>query len=100
MATRLNKTIKRVTESIVFERGKTRQIVVSIEPTRDGSSIGLKLLGNRDTYRIGTQSVLNMAIRHHQDKIERRTKAIMKAEGINQRSARARARKELAKELR
>lgn len=100
MATKLNKTIKRETESTVFERSQNRNIIVSVEPTRNGAVIGVKIKGYRDVYKIGVGSVYTIAVNNHLAKIERRAKQIMKAEGISMRSAKARAKAECNKELR
>ena len=96
----LTKRISRETSATVFEQSKTRNLIVSIEPAgKNGSVIGLRAKGSRLTYRIAVNSVYNQAIRHHMDKIERRTKALRK-EGYPARKAASLARKELDAELR
>ena len=98
--TDLNKPIARKTSETRFEKSQLRNIVVSIEPAgRDGAVIGLRLAGTRQTYRIGVQSAYNAAVMHHIDKIAKETKRLCKAEGIPMRSAKAKARKEIAKHL-
>jgi hypothetical protein len=97
---KLNKTVKRETDATVFERSKLRNIIVSIEPTRDGALIGLRQKGNRDTYRLPVGSLYVRAVENHLAKIERKAKQIAKAEGKTIRAARAAARVELKKDLR
>lgn len=99
--TDLTKPIKRKTPVETFDRGKYRPLVVTIEPAgHDNAVIGVRISGTRDTYRLGIQTILNMAIRKHQDDIQRKAKRIEKEEGLSKRSALAAARRELAKELR
>lgn len=98
--TDLTKPVKRKTAATVFDQAKAKAIVVSLEPTRTGASIGLKIAGSRDTYRLSVNTVFNIAVRHHQDETERLARKINKNDGVPMRSARARARKEMAKELR
>lgn len=97
--TELTKKISRNTTATVFEQSKTRNLIVSIEPTgRAGAVIGVRAKGSRSTYRISVNSVYNLAIRHHLDKIDRRTKALRK-EGYPARKAASMARKEIDAEL-
>lgn len=98
--TELTKPIKRVTAEERREAGATRRLVVSVEPSgRTGAVVGVRLQGTRQTYRIGVQSIYNIAVQHHLQKIEKLAKRLHKEEKLPMRSARARARKELAKEL-
>jgi hypothetical protein len=97
--TELTKKISRNTAATVFEQSKTRNLIVSIEPTgRHGAVIGIRAKGSRNTYRIAVNSVYNFAIRNHLEKIERRTKALKK-EGYPARKAASMAKKELEAEL-
>jgi hypothetical protein len=100
MPTKLNKIISRETDASVFDSGKYKDIIVSVEPARDGALIGFRLKGTRDTFRLPVGSLFTRAVDHHIAKIERRAKQINKDEKVPLRSARTRARKELAKELR
>ncbi len=97
--TELTKPIKRETPATVFERSQSRNLIVSIEPAgRDGAVIGVRVKGTRQTYRVGVNSVYNLAVQLHVSRIEKRAKALRK-EGVPARSAKARARKEIDKEL-
>lgn len=97
--TELTKKVSRNTRATVFEQSKTRNLIVSIEPTdRAGAAIGIRAKGSRNTYRISVNSVYNLAIRNHLEKIERRTKALKK-EGYPARKAASMARKEIDAEL-
>lgn len=97
--TDLTKPIKRVTPATVFEKSRNRKLIVSIEPAgRDGAIVGVRVQGTRQTYRVGVNSIYNLAVQHHLNKIERKVKALKK-EGVPLRSARAQARKEIDKEL-
>jgi hypothetical protein len=100
MSSPLNKPIRRETSATVFDRSQLRNLIVSIEPAgREGATIGLRLKGGRRTYRIGVNSVYNAAINLHLQRIERKTKELMKHEGLKRRSALARATREMEKEL-
>jgi phosphate uptake regulator len=97
---KLTKPVKRETDATVFDRSALRNLIVSIEPAgRDGALIGLRLKGSRRTYRIGVNSVYNAAINLHLQRIERKTKELMKHEGLKRRSAFAQATREMEKEL-
>jgi hypothetical protein len=100
MATKLNKPITRETDSSVFDSGKLKDIIVSIEPTRGGALIGFRLKGTRDTFRLPVGSLFVRAVDHHNQKVEQKAKRLHKEDKVPIRSARSRARKELAKELR
>lgn len=98
--TELTKPIKRVTAEERREAGATRKLIVSIEPAgRTGAVVGTRLQGTRQTFRIGVQSIYNMAVQLHLQKVEKLAKRLQKEERLPLRSARARARKELSKEL-
>lgn len=100
MATTLTKAVTRKTAVETFDRGKSRSLIVSIEPAgRDNAVIGIRIAGTRDTYRLGVQTVLNMAITKHHDDVRRKAQKLHK-EGTPMRSAKAQAKRELAKELR
>lgn len=97
--TELTRPIKRETPATVFERSQSRNLIVSIEPAgRDGAVIGVRVKGTRQTYRIGVNSVYNMAVQLHVSKIEKRAKQLKK-DGVPIRSARAQAKKGIDKEL-
>jgi hypothetical protein len=96
--TELTKAIKRETAATQFERGE-RNVIVTIEPAPNGAMIGFRLKGTRATYRVGVGSAYVIAVRNHLDKIERRTRKIMRDEKVTARTARARARKQLAVDL-
>jgi len=100
MPTKLNKSVTRETASNIFDSGSLKEVIVLIEPTRDGALIGFRLKGTRDTFKLPVGSLFVRAVEHHNQKVERRAKAIAKEEKRPMRSARARARKDLAKELR
>lgn len=100
MSSKLSKIIRRETDSTVFERGQARNLIISIEPAGRGEAIiGCRLKGTRQTYRIGVGSVHLLAVERHLQSIEKLAKRLHKNEGIPMRSARARATKEMAKEL-
>jgi hypothetical protein len=100
MPSKLTKRVVRQTQVEVYDRRKHRPIIVSIEPAgHDNAVIGLRLSGTRDTYRLGVQTILNMAIRKHHDDVERDAKKIQKDEQLPRRSALAKARKKAEKEL-
>lgn len=97
--TELTKPIKRVTPATVFENSQNRNLIVSIEPAGRGQAfIGIRVKGTRQTYRVGVNSVYNLAVQLHVQKIERRAKELKKS-GVPARSAKAKARKELAGDL-
>lgn len=97
--TELTKPVKRETPATVFERSQSRNLIVSIEPAgRDGAVIGIRVKGTRQTYRVGVNSVYNLAVSLHVSRIEKRAKQLKK-DGLNIRSARSQAKKELDKEL-
>lgn len=98
--TELNKPIKRETAATQFDRSEHRRIIVSIEPSgRDNATVGVRLKGTRLTYRVGVNSIFNLAVQHHINRIEKRARELYKTEKLPMRTARARARKELAKKL-
>jgi hypothetical protein len=99
MGAKLTKRVVRETPTTVFDRSKLRYLIVSVEPAgQQGTSIGLRIKGTRQTYRIGLRAVFQQAIRLHEQRIERRFNELKKA-GIPPRSAKVQARKELNKEL-
>lgn len=97
----LNKRVKRQTRAVVFDRGR-RTIILSLEPARgdETESVGVRLAKTRDTYRIDAASLYSIVVKLHRSKVEKRAKVIAKDEGIRIASARRKAEKELAKELR
>jgi hypothetical protein len=98
--TELTKPIKRETPATVFEKSQSRNIIVSIEPAgRSEAVIGVRLKGTRQTYRVGINSVYNLAVQHYVNRIEKLAKRLHKEEKVPLRTARARARKQIDKEL-
>lgn len=98
--TDLTKPIKRKTPETRYEKSQHRNIIVSVEPAgRDSAVIGFRLAGTRQTYRIGVQQGYNEAVQRHISKIAKKAKELHKDEKLPMRTARARARKELYKEL-
>lgn len=97
---KLSKPIKRETDATIFERSQHRNIIVSVEPTREGAMIGFRLKGSRDIYRLPVGSLYKRAIEHHLAKVEKRAKTIVKVEKRTIKGARAQARKELKEDLR
>jgi hypothetical protein len=93
--TDLKKKVVRVSPVEHFSRSKHRRYIISIEPPDE---IGVRLQGTRQCYRLSA-SHFTLGIQHWLDRVERRAKQLVKAEGLRMRSARAKARKELAKEL-
>lgn len=99
MATELTKAVRRQTAASIFEKQQYRNLIISIEPAgRDNAVIGIRAKGTRETYRIGVAGVYILAIQKHMQKIERRTKELIK-QGEPKRRAASMARKELEKEL-
>lgn len=78
--TELTKPIVRVTNSTIFQKSASRNLIVSIEPCGSrGALIGLRIKGTRQTYRVGVNSVFNLALRQHLSAIEQRIKQLRKA---------------------
>jgi hypothetical protein len=99
--TELTKPITRKTAATEYYKAASRNLVVSLEPAgRGAAQIGIRLAGTRQTYRIGINSVYRLAIDRHLQKVEKEAKRLHKEEKLPMRSARARARKTLEKELR
>lgn len=95
----LNRTVKRETKANIFERSQNRNLIVSIEPAgRDGALVGVRVKGTRQTFRVSVNSIFNLAVGFHNQKIEKRAKQLQK-EGVPARSAKAKARKQLAEDL-
>ena len=88
--TDLNRPIHRSTAARRHEAGKTRNVVVSLAPP---ASIGFRLAGTRKTYWLDAESAYELAVRAWMNQVEREAKRISKAEGINMKRARSRARK-------
>lgn len=98
--TDLTKRILRKTQAVVFDRGH-RNVFLSLHPAAgdEVESVGVRLAGTRETYSIEGPSLYSYLVQRHADKIEKRAKAIKRAEGCRISTARAKARKELRKEL-
>lgn len=95
----LHKTVYRETEATIFDRGKARNLIVTLEPTgRHGALIGVRLKGTRETYRVSLTQIYTLAVDQHLKKIERRTKELIK-EGYKFREAKKKAVKELEKSI-
>ena len=69
--TRLQKVVRRVTNVEQYELGKSRPIVVSVEPP---GLLGFRLLGTRRTYRLPVGACFMLAVRAEADD-KRRAKA-------------------------
>jgi hypothetical protein len=95
--TDIKKVVRRVTIGRRRDRGKSRALVISIEP---GDVVGVRMQGTRQTFRVSIEGVFEYAMRNHLAKIDKRARQIAKSEGIKMRSAMVRARKELAEDLR
>jgi hypothetical protein len=96
----LKKRVRRKTSATVFDRGR-RHVFLSLEPSAGlrQESVGVRLAGTRDTYRIEAESLYSIAVKIHNAAIEKRAKQIQKAQGCPIRSARSKAKKELAADL-
>lgn len=92
----LSKRVSRVTVSRRRQQSKSRPLVVSLEP---GDIIGVRLQGSRQTFRVSIEGVYEYAMTRHLARVEKRARQIAKAEGIKNRSALVKARKELAADL-
>lgn len=98
--TELTKPITRKTPETRYEKSQLRHIIASIEPAgRESAVVGIRLAGTRQTYRIGVDAIYTIAVQRHLAKIEKEAKRLNKVERIPMRTARARARKALDKEL-
>ncbi len=95
--TDLSKPIRRVTAARRHEKSKTRAVILSLEPP---AQIGVRLQGTRQTFRLDAEAVYEIAVRSHENRIERLAKQLSKADGLPMRSARVKARKQMKEELR
>ena len=100
MTTKLNKPIRRESEASIFDRGELRYVIVSIEPARGGASVGFRLKGTRDTFRLPVASLFVRAVEHHTYRIEREARRLHKLEKLPMRTARKRAARKLREDLR
>jgi hypothetical protein len=94
--TDLTKPVTRKTSARVHEKGKRRDILLTLIPP---AKIGVRLAGTRQTYQLDAESVYSIAVKFHLLAVEKRAKQIAKAEGLKMRSAMTKARRELAKKL-
>ena len=95
--TDLTKIVRRVSAARRHEKSQVRRVILSLEPP---AQVGVRLQGTRQTFRLDAESIYELAVRHHEQRIEKRARAIKKERPeLRQASARAKARKELAKEL-
>lgn len=71
MATKVSKPVYRETRGSVYDGGKERPIIVSIEP---GGVIGFRLKGKRQTYRLTVEFCFMSALKSQliADKKEKR----------------------------
>ena len=97
--TPLNKVVSRTTNARRHEKSKTRCVILSLIPP---ASVGVRLAGTRQTYRLEAESIYELAVRSHERAIERRAAQIRRNDPTCRSitSARAKARREMAKELR
>jgi hypothetical protein len=93
--TDLSKPITRKTSATLHEKGQRRPVLVTLIPP---AKIGFRLAGTRQTYQVDAESGYSFAVKMHLAEVERRTKQLQKT-GLSARSARAKARKELAGQL-
>lgn len=94
--TPLDKKVVRVSHARRHEKSKRRAIILSLEFP---ALVGVRLQGTRQTYRLEAGQVYELAVRHHEQRIEREAKAIARSESVPLRRARSMARKKLAEEL-
>ena len=96
MPTELKRNVFRKTTARVFSSGQNRNVILGlIAPAK----VGVRLEGTRQTYKIDAEAVFMVAVKLHVAEIEKAAKRIAKNEGLKIRSARAKATKELAAEL-
>ena len=93
----LEKKVTRITHARRHEKSKARAMILSLEPP---AKVGVRLQGTRQTYRLEAEQVYELAVRWHEERIERLAKQVARRDSIPLRRARAQARKKLAKELR
>jgi hypothetical protein len=91
MPTQLTKIVKRKTPATVFDRGR-KHIILSLEPS---AFVGVRLAGTRRRYLVDAESIYSIAVKMHNQEIEKRAKQIAKSDGVRIGTARAKARKEL-----
>lgn len=94
--TDLTKPVTRKTSAAIHEKGQRRPVLVTLIPP---AKVGVRLAGTRQTYSVDVEAVYSIAVKMHLADVEKRAKQIAKNEGLKIRSARAKARKELAKKL-
>lgn len=97
MATILTKPVIRKTTATVFEKSQRRNVLVHLLPT---ARIGVRLAGTRDIYAVDAETLYSFAVKQHAQDVERLARQINKSEQCGIRSARAKARKEMAGKLR
>lgn len=96
MPIQLTKRVARKSSAFIHEKSKTRTILLSLEPT---AFVGVRLEGTRQTYRIDAEALYSIGVKLHEREIDRRASQIRKATGCLTKTARAKARKELAEKL-
>jgi len=74
MATKVNKPLYRETCGGIFSRGKTRPVIVSLEPP---NVVGFRLKGMHTTYHLTAEGCFMQALKAHLA-LEKREKAKMK----------------------
>jgi len=94
--TDLTKPVTRKTFAGIHEKGKRRHILLTLIPP---ARVGVRLAGTRQTYQLDAEAVYSIAVKLHLQDVDKRAKQLAKLEKLTMRTARARAKKELAKKL-
>lgn len=90
----MKKPIHVVTAARRHEAGKTRNVVISLAPP---AAVGARLQGTRQTYWLDAETVYEVAVHRFVRDVEMEARNIAKRDRITIASARAKARRELAK---
>jgi hypothetical protein len=69
--TDLNKRVVRISAARRYEKSKTRAVILSLEPP---ASVGVRLQGTRQTYRLEGESIYELAVRSHEQRIIKRAR--------------------------
>jgi len=94
--TDLTKPVTRKTSARIHEKGLNRTVLLTLIPP---AGLGVRLAGTRQTYQLDAESVYSIAVKIYLQDVDKRAKQIAKNEGVKMRSAKAKARKELAAKL-
>jgi hypothetical protein len=70
--TAVTRTVKRESPVAKYDRGKSRPVIVTLEPP--GTLIGFRLKGTRKTYRIHVGDCFALAVRAHAEAERERKK--------------------------